>query len=88
VGDLRVIALEQVLIDPIVLVKQPECRFQTFGQRIDRSSIKAFIIHAANFEDHAQVTGLGEKDLFVEEAIQIYVGIQCAGFFIVLEDSL
>jgi len=50
VRDARVVALEQILVKAVVVAKQFPCRFETFGERVDRRAVEALVVHAADFE--------------------------------------
>src|SRR5580692_7587126 len=63
VRDGFVVALEQILVDPVVLVEQLQGGLKTFCEAVYRSDVKTLVIHATYFEDKADLTTLGEKDV-------------------------
>ena len=86
VRDGFVVALEQVLIDAAVLVKQFQRRLQALGQAVDRGLVEALVVDAANFEDHADLSGLRQKHLRPDEAVEIDLLRERARLVVVLEN--
>ena len=61
VGDSLVVPLEEVLVDAVVFVEQLQRRFEALGEAVERVPVEALVVHAANFEDDADLAGLREK---------------------------
>src|ERR1700730_8019212 len=87
IRDRFVVALEEVLVEAIVFVEQLERRLKALGETINRRAIETFVIDAANFEDDAHLTRLGEKSVGTDEAVEIDLLAERAGLVVVLEDS-
>src|SRR5258708_4202841 len=51
VGDGLVVALEEVLVDAVVLVEQFQSGFETFRETVKRSGVGTLVIDASHFEN-------------------------------------
>ena len=87
VRDGFVVALEEVLVDAVVLIKQLQRGFEALREAINRGAVETLIVHAANFEDEADLAGLREKHVRADEAVEIDLLTERAGLVVVLEDS-
>ena len=63
VRDARIVLLEKILVDAVVLIKEPQSGFKAFGEGINGSAIQAFIVDAVDLENDAQLACLGQEDL-------------------------
>ena len=78
--------LEQELIDTELRSQEPESRFQALRQTIRLLVIQALVIDSLDFQHHANVTALGQKDMIVKKAIDADVLIESARFSVALDD--
>jgi len=88
VRDGFVVALEQILVDAVVLIEQLQRGLKTFCEAIDRSAVKTLIIHTTHFEDKADITALGEKDVRADETEEVDLLAERAGLSVVFEDTV
>ena len=65
VRDGLVVPLEEVLVDAVVFVEKLQRRFEALREAVNRSAVETFVVHAANFEDDADLPALGEKNMLV-----------------------
>src|ERR1700733_2169799 len=87
VRDGFVVALEEILVDAVVLVEQLQGRFEAFCETVDRSGVETLVIDAADFEDDADLSALGEKNVRADEAVEIDPLAEGASLVVVFEDS-
>src|SRR5439155_20218613 len=87
VGDGLVVALEEVLVNAVILVEQLQGRFEAFREAVNRSSVEALVIDAADFEDDPDLPTFCKKDMRTDETVEIDLLIERPGLVIVLEDS-
>src|SRR5882724_11124827 len=76
VRDALFVPLEEVLVDAVVVVEQFQCRFETLCQSVERVPIQALVVNALNFEDDAQVAGLGEENMGIDEPVEVHLFIE------------
>src|SRR6266849_1949235 len=72
--------LEQNLIDTRFLIEYPQRGFESLNREVARAVVKALVIHPADSQYHAGITGFGDEGVFVPEAEQVDVRVQGAGF--------
>ena len=87
VWNAGVVPFEEILVDAVVLIEQAECGFQPLGKRVNRRTVEALIIYATNFEDYAKFSALGEKNAVAQEAIEVDLSVEGAGFLVVFDDA-
>ena len=87
VGDGFVVAFEEVLVDAIVFIEELQSGFETLRKTIDGCGVETLVIHAAHFEDDADLSALGEKSVWTDESVEIDLLRERAGLVVVLEDS-
>jgi hypothetical protein len=82
VRDARVVAFEEILVDAVVVAKQFQGRFEAL-----RGSVEALVVHAADFEDHPEVSGFGQKDVLVDKPVEVHLGVERPSLLVILEDA-
>src|SRR3984957_11213925 len=51
VRDALVVALEEILVNAVVFVKEFQSGFETLRETVKRSGVEALVVHTAHFED-------------------------------------
>src|ERR1700676_5037293 len=87
VRDGFVVALEEVLVDSIVVAKQFQRRLETIREYIDGGSVEALVIHTTHFENDAELAGLREEYFMAHESVEVHSFIERASLVVVFEDS-
>ena len=75
------------MVDAAVFVEQLQRGFEALRETVNRSRIEALVVHAADFKDEADLTGLGQKDVRTDEAKEIDLLVERAGLAVVFEDA-
>jgi hypothetical protein len=70
------VALEQELIDAVVLIEHAQGRFQTLGQGVHSRSFQAFVIDTANFNNDTDLPRFRKEDMRSDKAKEIDHGIE------------
>src|SRR5882762_7838464 len=87
VRDGLVVALEEVLVDAIVVAKQFQRRLETLREYIDGCSVEALVIHTTHFENDAELAGLRKEHFGADESVEVHSFIERASLVVVFEDS-
>src|ERR1700730_15536014 len=78
VRDGFIVALEEVLVDAIVVAKKFQCGLETLRECIDGCSVEALVIHATHFENEAELAGLRKEHLGTDESVEVHPFIERA----------
>src|SRR5208282_2304426 len=85
-GYVGTIRLEQILVD----VKAGAEGFQSGFQPLDRilllRAVQAFVVHARNTENHADIAGLSEEGRLIPEPVEVDVVVKSRTLFPRLDD--
>src|SRR6266404_1065016 len=87
VRDRFVVSFEKVLVDAVVVVEQLERRFEALCEAIERVPIKALVINTPDLKNDSEVARLGQEHMGINKPVEVYLLIERAGLFVVLEDS-
>ena len=87
VRDGLVVALEEILVDAIVVTKEFQRGLEALRQCIDRRSVEALVIHAAHFENETELAGFRKEHFGADESVEVHSLVERAGLVVVLEDS-
>jgi hypothetical protein len=87
VRDARVVAFEEILVDAVVVAKQFQSRFEALCESVECGSVEALVVHAADFEDHPEVSGFGQKDVLVDKPVEVHLGVERPSLLVILEDA-
>src|SRR5712692_1846927 len=83
----RSVAFQQVLVDPEILVKDPQGGFESPGNLVQLRWVQAFVVHAARGKHHQQIAAFGQKRALVDGSVNIHERVHGAGFLVVLKDA-
>src|ERR1700685_4029880 len=83
VGAVR---FEEVLVNMEAWAKGFQRRLQPLHCILLLRTVEAFVVHAGNAENHADITALGKEGRLIPEAVQVDVVIQCRTVFPRLDD--
>ena len=75
------------MVDAVVFIEQLQSGFEALGDAINRSGVETLVVDAANFEDDADLSGLGKKNLRTNETVEIDLLAEGAGLVVVFENS-
>ena len=75
------------MVEAKVFVEQLQRRLKALGEAVNGRVVETLVVHAAHFEDDADVAALGEKHLRTDEAVEIDLLAERAGLVVVFEDS-
>src|SRR6266481_5591432 len=87
VRDRFVVSLEEVLVTAGVVVEQLERRLEALCETVERVHVKALVINTPNLKDDSEVARLGHEHMGINKPVEVYLLIERAGLFVVLEDS-
>jgi len=74
------VALEQVLIHAAILVENLQRGFEAFREIVECGRIQAFVVNSFDAENETCVSRLGQENVIVNEAEEVDLLIERAGF--------
>src|SRR5713101_9030725 len=80
-------SLDQVLVETEVFIQKPKRRFDALGDLIDLSGLQTLVVNSMDAEHAEEMSGLGEKRVFIDGFKNANVGVQRARFLIVFQNA-
>src|SRR2546425_12747273 len=80
-------SLDQVLVETEVFIQKAKGRFDALGDLIDLSGLQTLVVNSIDAEHPEEMSGLGEKRVFINGLKDANVGVQRARLLIVLENT-
>src|ERR1700722_14070265 len=67
---LRVIAFEQNLVQPGLVVERAQSGFKPLDRVVSPGMVEALVVEAADLQHGAEIAGLGQEAVFIPEPVQ------------------
>ena len=85
VGPVR---LEEILVNVEAWAKRFQRRFQPLHRILLLRAVKAFVVHAGNTENHADIAGLSKEGRLIPEPVEVDVVVESRTLFPRLDDLI